>query len=69
VSRLGVGSTLGELQRRRSVRVSREEGWWAVVSDASISFDLEAAVGTDGARVTSIWLWLEPRTVREQRCP
>jgi hypothetical protein len=66
---IGVGSTLAELQRRRSVRVSREEGWWAIVSDAKISFGLEAAVGSDGARVTSIWLWLDARTVREQRCP
>ena len=66
---LGVGSTLAELQRRRSVRVSREEGWSAIVPDAKISFGLEAAAGTDGARVTLIWLWLDAKTVREQRCP
>jgi hypothetical protein len=66
---IGVGSTLAELERRRSVRVSRAEGWWAIVSDARISFGLEAAVGADGPRVTSIWLWLDAGTVREQRCP
>lgn len=69
VDGLGVGSTLAELQQRRSVRVSREEGWSAIVSDAKISFGLEAVPGTDGPRVALIWLWLDARTVREQRCP
>jgi hypothetical protein len=64
-----VGSTLAELQRRRSVRVSREEGWWAIVPDASMSFGLEAVAGTGDARVTHIWLWLDAKTIRQRRCP
>jgi hypothetical protein len=66
---LGVGSTLAELQRRRPVRVSREEGWWAIMPNAKISFGLEAVPGTNGARVTLIRTWLDAKTVREQRCP
>src|SRR5688500_14606700 len=66
---LGVGSTLAELQRVRSVRVSREEGWSAIVRNARIAFGLEAIPGTSGARVTLIRTWLDAKTVRARRCP
>jgi hypothetical protein len=66
---LGVGSTLAELQQLRRVRISREEGWWAIVPDARMSFGLEAVAGPDSVRVTHIWLWLDAQTVRERRCP
>jgi hypothetical protein len=69
VDGLGVGSTLAELQRRSSVRISREEGWWAIVPDAKMSFGLESPAGTAGARVALVWLWSDAKTVREQRCP
>ncbi len=65
---LGVGSTLTQVRQVRSVSLSREEGVWAIVQGAKITFGLDAA-GSDSARVDSVWLWLEARTVRAQRCP
>jgi hypothetical protein len=65
----GVGSTLAELQRRKTVRISREEGWWAIVPDAKMSFGLEAAAATATPRIASVYVRLDPKTVRAQRCP
>jgi hypothetical protein len=65
----GVGSTLAEIQRRKTVRISREEGWSAILADAKIAFGLEAVGATDAARVASVWLSLDPTKVRAQRCP
>lgn len=65
----GVGSTLAELQRRKTVRISREEGWWAIVPGAKMSFGLEAVAATGATRIASVNMWLDPTTVRTQRCP
>lgn len=66
---LGVGSTLVELQKRRAVRISREEGWSAMVPNSQIAFGLGASAGTADARVTLVRVWLDAKTVRERRCP
>jgi hypothetical protein len=65
----GVGSMLADLQRRKTVRISREEGWSAYVADPKMSFGLEAVGATGAARVASVWVTLDPTTVRSRRCP
>jgi hypothetical protein len=65
----GVGSTLAELQRRKTIRISRDEGWWAIASDATFWFGLEAAAPADPPHVASVNVVLDPAIVRARRCP
>ena len=58
---LGVGSTLGQVRRARSIGVRLEEGISAIVKDEKISFALDKT--TDDARVYSVWLYAYAKDV------
>lgn len=68
VDGLRVGLTLRDLQREWPVRISREEGWWAMVPGMRISLGLGTIAGTEEPRVTHIFLPSDAKTVRERRC-
>ena len=69
VDGLGVGSTVGQLRKAHSIQLSHEEGVWAIVPDLKMSFGLDSTRGTDTVRVTHVWIWPDPTTVRKRRCP
>jgi len=66
---LGVGSTIGELRHSYDVRLSREEGHSVVVPALRMTFGINGTSFADSVRVTSVWLWHDPKEVRARRCP
>jgi hypothetical protein len=68
VDNLGVGSTLGDLRRVHAIRLSHEEGEWAIVPELKMSFGLESGRGTDDVRVHKVWISPDPIGVRQRRC-
>jgi hypothetical protein len=67
---IGVGSTLGELRRQYSVRLSEEEGPHAWVESLHLNFQLADASRSDSIRITSVWIPIrDPAAVRARRCP
>jgi hypothetical protein len=66
----GVGSTVGDLRRSYSFRITEEEGAHAAVVEAlKMSFSLSHEGPADQQRVTSVWIWPDPEAVRKKRCP
>lgn len=67
---VGVGSTLGQLRRQYSLRLSEEEGPHAWVESIRTNFGLEDGSGRDDVRVRSVWLpGPGPDVIRRERCP
>jgi hypothetical protein len=67
---LGVGTTEGELRRSYSFQISEAEGAHAAIIDAlKMSFSLSREESLEQQRVTSVWIWPDPETVRRKRCP
>jgi hypothetical protein len=67
---LGVGTTEGELRRSYSFQITEAEGAHAAVIDAlKMSFSLSREEPLEQQRVTSVWIWPDPETVRRKRCP
>ncbi len=66
---IGVGSTIGKLRRVYSVRFNREEGHSVIVPSLMMTFGINGTSFADSVRVTSVWLWFHPDSVRQHRCP
>src|SRR6266480_96205 len=66
---IGVGSTIGKLRRVYSVRFNREEGHSVIVPSLMMTFGINGTSFSDSVRVTSVWLWFHPDSVRQHRCP
>jgi hypothetical protein len=68
VAKVGVGSTLRELRRAYSVRLSDEEGPHAWVEKEDLNFQLSGTTRADSLTVTSIWIPIEPGKMTPDRC-
>ena len=66
---VGVGSTLGEVQKYYRVTLSNEEGYNAHAAAIRMTFRLESATRTGAARVRSVWIYADPGEIRQARCP
>ena len=66
---LGVGSTLGQLQRAYSARLGRAEVPHAWVEALRMTFQLDNDSGAPDVRIRKVWLPGDSVAIRKARCP
>ena len=66
---IGVGSTLGQLQRVYSARLGSAEVPYAWIETLRMTFQLDNDSGAPDVRIRKVWLPGDPVAIRKARCP